>query len=93
MRHTHFHNRLRHFRIINNLKQREVVQLLGMHNSKLLTKWEQGTAYPSVINLFKLSIVYRTLPTNLYPDLYRALRECLEPHMVHSLSNDIDSLS
>lgn len=87
------YNRLRHFRKINHYKQREVMQQLGLRNPNLLTKWEQGKAYPSIINLFKLSIVYKTLPTNLYPDLYQALRECLEPRMARSLSNDNDSLS
>lgn len=53
--------------------QSEVARLLGHKNTNRLCSWETGQMMPSVENLFKLSIIYRTLPDALFFDLRRKL--------------------
>lgn len=58
-----------------NYKQQDVAKLLGHKNTNRISRWEKGLALPSVINLIKLSIIYRTIPSELYFDLLLNLRE------------------
>ena len=60
------------------LKQRQVARLLELYDTKSLSLWEQGTAMPSATNLFKLSIIYRTYPNELYHEHFTELREELK---------------
>ena len=55
-------------------KQIEVARLCGMKNTSRLSLWERGDSIPSIINLLKLSIVYQTLPTEFYFELYLDLK-------------------
>ena len=60
------------------LNQRQVARLLGLYDTKPLSLWEKGVAMPGAIYLFKLSIIYRTFPNELYYELYLELREELK---------------
>ena len=52
--------------------QREAAKLIGVSPSRL-SQWERGIKMPSVKNLLKLSILYHTLPDELYYDLRKSL--------------------
>jgi hypothetical protein len=58
-----------------NYKQHDVAKLLGHKNTNRISRWEKGLAFPSVLNLIKLSVIYRTLPSELYFDVLLDLRE------------------
>lgn len=67
-------NRLRKHRRLQGYRQRDVARLLGHSNTRRISMWEKGLAFPNVMNLFKLSIIYRTLPNELYFDLMPELK-------------------
>ncbi len=56
-------------------KQKDVALILGHKSSTRLSQWEKGIALPSVINLLKLSFIYRTLPNELYPNLTQKIED------------------
>jgi transcriptional regulator with XRE-family HTH domain len=45
--------------------------MMGFKSANRISQWENGTALPNAANLFRLSRLYRTLPTDLLCDLYR----------------------
>jgi len=55
-------------------KQKQVAALLSLHPAQL-SQWENGVKLPSTENLIKLSIIYRTLPTELYFEYYQQLKK------------------
>ena len=67
-------NCLRKYRRARGLKQREAARILGLSDSSLVSRWEQGAQLPSTVNLFKLAAVYRTLVDALYIDVLRDIR-------------------
>jgi transcriptional regulator with XRE-family HTH domain len=73
----HIPNRLRMHRKLMRYKQKQVAALLGLHPAQL-SQWENGVKLPSTINLIKLSIIYRTLPNDLYFEYYQDLKEQLK---------------
>jgi transcriptional regulator with XRE-family HTH domain len=73
-------------RILNNLKkhrkimqyrQSDVAFLLDLHTTSRISRWEKGISFPNTVNLFKLSIIYRTFPNELYFNLLIVLRHAL----------------
>lgn len=62
----HIPNRLRKHRRLMHYKQTDVAFLLGLKNTNRIGKWEKGTAAPCLLNVIKLSIIYRTLISELY---------------------------
>lgn len=62
-------NRLRKYRLHFGYEQTEVAFLLGIKSHARISEWEQGITKPSLDNLLQLSIIYRTLPDELYYDL------------------------
>ena len=73
----HIPNRLRMHRKLMRYKQKQVAALLGLHPAQL-SQWENGVKLPSTLNLIKLSIIYRTLPNDLYFEYYQDLKEQLK---------------
>ena len=63
-------NSLRLRRKEASLLQSDVAQSLGLDCADRISHWENGTAMPSIVNLFKLAAVYRVMPHELYPELY-----------------------
>lgn len=68
-------NRLRKYRRARGLKQREAARILGLADASSLSRWEQGVSLPSVMNMFRLAALYRTLVDALYIDTLRTIRE------------------
>ncbi len=59
-------NKLREFRLKAQLTQRAVAKKLGFESHNRICRWENGVAFPSVSNLFKLSALYGVKPDELY---------------------------
>lgn len=70
----HIPNRLRMHRKLMRYSQKQVASLLDLHPAQL-SQWENGVKLPNTINLIKLSIIYRTLPTELYFEYFQELKE------------------
>jgi transcriptional regulator with XRE-family HTH domain len=75
VKNTHIVNQLRKYRKARGLKQREAARILGFADASSLSRWEQGVCLPSVMNLFRLAALYRTLVDSLYIDTLRTIRE------------------
>ncbi len=66
-------NKLKELRLGLGLRQEDVAKLLGMDCSDRLSHWEKGKATPNLVNLFKLSVIYKVDPEMLYEELWRKL--------------------
>jgi transcriptional regulator with XRE-family HTH domain len=68
-------NLLRRYRKSRGLRQKEVAKILGLKSGSRISKWEKGECLPNMVNLFRLSILYRTMTDAPYRDLLETLRE------------------
>lgn len=68
-------NCLRKYRKARSLKQNEVAVMLGLKSTSVISRWENGACLPETLNVFKLSVIYRTMTDALYIDLMRQLKE------------------
>jgi len=73
-------NGLRRARKIAGLSQRDVAKRLGMSSTDRISRWEKGTATPNIKNLFRLCILYKVSPTELYDDYFEELIKELGPN-------------
>lgn len=62
-------NNLKEYRLRCGYTQKEVATILGFMSEDRICLWEQGKNIPNLINLLKLSSLYRTTPMRLYPIL------------------------
>jgi len=62
-------NNLKTIRIRAGYTQKQVAELLGKDMENRLSRWERGNAAPSVLNLFKLSKLYRVSCEEMYPEI------------------------
>ena len=67
-------NRLRKHRRLQGYSQRDVARLLGLKNANRISKWERGCSAPDFLNFMKLSILYHTIPFDLYFELFQELK-------------------
>ncbi len=68
-------NCLRKYRKLKGLKQKDVAKILKLKSTSMISRWEKGTVLPNSLNIFKLSLLYRTLIDALFIDLMRLLKE------------------
>lgn len=68
-------NLLRKYRRERGLKQIEVAKILGFKSTSRISKWENGTCIPSLINIIKLSVIYRVMIDALFIDTVLTLRD------------------
>lgn len=61
--------RLRKARLLMGFSRKQVRQALGLQTTSHISEWERGERLPSVINLLKLSVLYKTLPDSLVYEL------------------------
>lgn len=66
---TGFPNSFKIYRRMMGYSQKEVAKVFGFKSPSRISRWEKGEAMPSVSNLFLLSILYKTLPAQLYDEL------------------------
>ncbi len=72
-----FKNTLRYHRKILGMTLKEVATILMHKNVSRLSKWEHGKSTPNLNNLLKLSIVYKTLIDQFYPEIRSDIRKRL----------------
>ncbi|MHC4270437.1 MAG: helix-turn-helix transcriptional regulator [Planctomycetota bacterium] len=70
-------NCLRKYRKLKGLKQKDVARILKLKSTSMISRWEKGTVLPNSLNIFRLSLLYRTLIDVLFIDLMRLLKEDL----------------
>ena len=68
-------NSLRHYRKRAELTQQEVAQILGLgkRGDDSVMQWERGYRFPNIVNWFKLSVLYKVTPEELYSELFKGL--------------------
>jgi transcriptional regulator with XRE-family HTH domain len=71
-------NNLRDIRMSLGLKQTDVAQMLSHASPDRISHWEKGVAFPGMVNLFKLSIIYKVRPEQLYENVYKSLADELQ---------------
>ncbi len=67
-------NRLQMHRKQMRYTFKQVACLLDLQSAAPLSQWEKGITLPSMINLIKLSLIYRTYPNELYPEYFHQHR-------------------
>lgn len=70
-------NNLKEYRKKCGYTQKEVAKFFGFSNEVAISHWEQGVNIPNLINLFKLSALYRTSPSELYASLASEIKESI----------------
>ncbi len=55
----------------------DVAMILKLKSTSMISRWEKGTCLPNSLNIFRLSLLYRTLIDVLFIDLMRLLKEDL----------------
>jgi transcriptional regulator with XRE-family HTH domain len=91
VKNTHIFNQLRKYRKARGLKQREAARILGFADASSLSRWENGVCLPSVINIFRLAALYRTMVDALYIDTLRAIRDEVRNREVDMRSHNDDA--
>ena len=66
------------------LFQREVAQALKLECTDRLSKWKVGHAIPSIINLFRLAIIYKVPPQELYPEMWEEIAGQIEQNRMRT---------
>lgn len=56
-------------------QQKDVAEKLGLTDTAMISRWEQGVSMPSGENLLKLSILYKTLVNELYNELIKEYQQ------------------
>ena len=69
MQQRRYHNQLRRFRRERGLTQREVAEILGLHGSAMISRWEKGNVMPETLNALKMAALYRSSVDVIYSDL------------------------
>ncbi len=67
-------NNLKHLRLKHHFTQQHVARLLNHKSVSRLSPWEQGSAFPSIPNLLKLSAIYNVPAERMYPKHTRSIR-------------------
>lgn len=62
-------HRLRKARMRMGFSQVQVMHALGLKSPNRISQWEKGRRIPSIKNILKLSILYQTLPDDLFYEL------------------------
>ena len=49
--------------------------MLGLTDTSPLSRWEKGIVFPSIAHLFRLSRIYKTMPQELYANLWQSITD------------------
>ncbi len=66
-------NKLKMFRRCNGYSQKKVARILGLADTSTLSRWEHGIAVPGLVQVFRLSRIYKTLPQELFDELWNRI--------------------
>lgn len=81
-------NRLWKYRTVMGLSQKEVASRLKLKCSSMVSRWEQGKDMPNGDYLLMLSILYKTLPNELYRERVYEHQKLLFPTELDNISMD-----
>lgn len=80
-------NCLRKFRKINGYTQKQVAIVLGVRNSSMVSRWENGQRFPNPINILRLSALYKTMVDSLYIDTLRIIRSEIQRRLEKTINH------
>ena len=81
-----FPNNLREYRLKAGLRQSDVASRLGLDCADRLSRWENGKAAPSIVNLFKLAALYGAPAEKLYAELCERLTGQIAEKLIDRVS-------
>jgi transcriptional regulator with XRE-family HTH domain len=55
------------------LLQSDVARQIGIRGTERISRWERGLATPSLLNLFKLAVLYGVPPQTLYREVFEGI--------------------
>jgi len=61
------------FRRCKGFSQKKVARTLGHADTSTLSRWEHGVVYPGLVQVFRLSKMYQTLPHELFEELWNQI--------------------
>lgn len=67
-------NQLRKHRTDRGYDQIRVARFLGFKSTSILSRWENGKSYPSLVNTLRLAALYKVYVEALYHDLLCRVR-------------------
>jgi transcriptional regulator with XRE-family HTH domain len=73
------------------LSQTEVAEKLKHSNTNLISRWERGVTLPSLENVLKLSVIYKTLVNELFYDYILEYQKELYPDERKSIDRKCNS--
>ena len=77
-------NNLKEYRKKNKLTQKQVATCLGFKTSERISNWEKGYGVPGLVNLLKLSVLYRATPMQLYETLMDEVEDQVELNRINN---------
>lgn len=79
-------NNLREYRKKCGYTQKQVAQILGFCTEDRICHWEKGKNVPGLVNLLRLSSLYRATPMQLYAELMMDVDEDIESKKLSATS-------
>lgn len=68
-------NSLRYLRLQAGLRQLDVAKALRLESTDRISRWENGSAVPHLVNLFKLAVLYKVSAHDLYSDVFTTIEQ------------------
>lgn len=87
MKTNYIENNLREYRKKSNYTQKQVAHCLGLKSEDRISIWEKGHGVPGLVNLLKLSTLYRATPMQLYESLMDEIENSVEYEGVKNYNN------
>lgn len=75
------HNALWRLRRQRRLEQKQVAYLIGHKTTDLMSRYEQGTQQPGLLNTIKLSLLYQATLAEMFPEQAEQCRLELEANL------------
>lgn len=88
-----FPNKLKQYRRLFGLQQKQVAWILGLKEASPISRWEKGISLPSIGQLFQLSKLYKALPNALYFELWKDVSAQVETKEQDLLSSSESIIS
>lgn len=75
MENSRIPNKLKMFRRSSGYSQKKVARMLGLSDTSTISRWEHGITVPTIGQVFLLCRIYRTLPHELFSELWHRIGE------------------
>jgi len=75
IKHKRIPNSLRKYRKAKGLTQKDVVRVLGLKSTSMISRWENGLCLPSPMYIFSLALLYHVMADALFIRLKRRLEK------------------